>query len=139
MSDAKGLRSGPSAGAECPICDEPMVIYNPGHRAYDKEIAPVVADAVEHANRHPANSNLEADGDIIAGVTDGYYPDDIQHWIDLSEIDPDLRHSATITANTELNRRGLMFNSVRFDAPKLHVVPASHLVERLPGKHGVEQ
>lgn len=131
------MRSGPSAGGECSRCDEPVVIYNPGHRSYDKEIGAVVVDAVKHANRHPGNN--EMDGNMVAAVEDGYYPGELTHFVDLSGVDEDLRHSATITINSELNKRGLMFNSVRFDAPKLHVVPASHLLDRLPGMQGVER
>lgn len=137
MTDSN-LRTGPSAGDDCRLCDEPIVIYNPGGQSYDKEIGPVVGDAVDHANRHPSNNALE--GNIRAGFEEGYYPGEYQHFIDLSTVDEELRHSATISINSELNKRGLMFNSVHFgDEPKLHVVPATHLLDRLPGMQGVER
>ncbi|WP_226042712.1 hypothetical protein [Natrinema sp. DC36] len=91
-----------------------------------------IADAVEHANAHPSNSARE-DYDMEYVVSEGYYPGDNTHEIDLSEIPEHLRQSAMIQAQSQLADRGLMVNSVAFEAATLHVVTANWLLERLPG------
>jgi hypothetical protein len=108
-----------AANCVCSICEEPVTVHDGSHLVTEPS-APAIADAVEHANRHPSNN--ARDGDVRYVVEDGYYPDDKEHFIDLSEVPADLRKSASIDIISHLTKRGLYVNSVRWDPPRLHVM-----------------
>lgn len=72
------------------------------------------------------------DASYIA-IEDGYYPDETHHFVSLAGIDPEPRYAATITARVKLARRGLMYNSVSFEEPNLHVVRVGWIDRNQPG------
>lgn len=118
--DAEATRQKAAEGV-CPRCERPVKRFDGEHIGSTAGV-PAIVDAVEHANRHPTNN--ERDGDLEYVVEDGYYPGEYQHFVDLADVPPDLRHSASIQAISELSKRGLLVNSVRWDPPRLHVVAA---------------
>lgn len=103
----------------CHICDQSVTVHD-GHHLTSSSYAPAIRDAVQHSNRHPSNSARE--GDLKYVVEDGYYPDDKQHFVDLQDVDEDLRGSASIQIMSQLAHRGLVVNSVRWSPPRLHVI-----------------
>jgi hypothetical protein len=119
---------------ECPRCDEPITIYRGNMKRYFRSIGPVIQDAVNHINSHPGSTDRP--GVLKYVVADGYYPDEVQNYIDLSEMPEKHRHGATIDAQYELSRRGLMYNSLRFDPLRLHIVPTEWLFDKQPGRLG---
>ena len=90
-----------------------------------REFVPAIADAVEAVN----DSNSEHVHGVRYNASDGYYPDETEHLVDLSGVEPKYRSAASIQVQTELNRRGLLANSVRIDPPALHVVSIDWLTE----------
>lgn len=125
-----------AGGAECPICDEPIVIHTGPHTVTTAGVH-AIQDAVDHSNRHPSNN--ERDGDLKYVVEEGYYPREWSHFVDLSDVPEDLRYSASIQITSQLAKRGLAVNSVRWDPPKLHVIGAHWLYDRLPGDGGINR
>lgn len=103
----------------CHLCDQPVTVHDGSHVTPQAAI-PAIQDAVDHENRHPGNS--ARDGNVTYLVKDAYYPGDYSHLIDLSDVDPEMRHSASIGIMGQLSRRGLGVNSVYFDPPRLHVM-----------------
>lgn len=112
----------------CNNCDEPVTVHSGGHPTTTAGLV-AVQDAVAHANRHPSNN--ARDGDLAYVVEEPFYPDEYAHFIDLSNVDADLRYSASIQAISELARRGLVVNSVRWDPPQLHVMDPAQMHDRV--------
>lgn len=125
-----------AGGAECGLCDHPMIIHTGAHLTATGHVA-AIDDAVDHANRHPSNN--ARDGDLQYVVEEGYYPEEWTHYVDLSAVPEEYRYSASIQATSALAKRGLVVNSVRFDPPRLHVMGADWLFDRLPGDGGVNR
>jgi hypothetical protein len=103
----------------CYQCDEEVAVFD-GPHVTGRGGVPAIQDAVTHENRHPGNS--EREGDIEYIVEDGYYPDEWSHYVDLSEVPEEHRNSASIGIISELAKRNLVVNSMRFDPPQLHVI-----------------
>lgn len=108
----------------CHRCKERVSIHEGGH-VTSMAYVPAIADAVEHANRHP--SNTERNGDLRYVVEDGLYPDDYSHLIDLSEVPEELRESASIQITGALAKRGIAVNSVRWEPPQLHMMAVADM------------
>lgn len=120
-----------SSRGNCPRCDEPIVVHN-GPHLVTVGGSPAIVDAIEHAMAHPSCTVREG-YEMEYVVEEGYYPGDTIHYVDLSGYPPEHRSGASLDAHVELSRRALMVNSIRWDPPRLHVVAASWLVDRLPG------
>lgn len=84
-----------------------------------------IREAVEAVNDSPTFGDT-ADGDVAYVVRDGYYPDDYEHLIAVTDVSPAERHRAFLTIQSQLVSRGYAVNAVKTDdegrLTHLHVV-----------------
>lgn len=94
-------------------------------RAHTEYKLRAIEDAIAEANDRPTFTK-HIDGELSYVVTEGYYPDEYTHFVDLSDIPLDQRHRAFSTAQSALCRHGYLVNSLRGDddgtLEKLHIV-----------------
>lgn len=91
-----------------------------------------IQEAVDEANRKPSFAKNH-DGRMEYVVTEGYYPDEYDHYVDVTDVEPAGLFSAFLGIQSELCRRGYMVNSIRTDddgrLTKLHVMPLTWAYE----------
>lgn len=78
-------------------------------------------------------ANNEDYENVKYSVSDGYYPDEWEHEIDLSEVPEDRLMGSSVSVVSELARRGMAVNSVRCDPLRLHVIGLDWFEDRAEG------
>lgn len=91
-----------------------------------------ISAAVDAANETPSFAK-NVDGELEYVVTEGYYPDEYSHHIDVTDIPPGDRSRAFLHAQSKLCQRGYAINSIRTDEDGLlttfHVVSLRWIYE----------
>ncbi|ELY68891.1 hypothetical protein [Natrinema versiforme] len=94
-------------------------------RAHTEYKLRAITDAIAEANERPSFTK-HIDGELSYVVTEGYYPDEYTHFVDLTDIPADQRHRALSTVQNTLCRHGYIVNSLRSGddgtLEKLHIV-----------------
>lgn len=102
---------------------EPGQRYGPKRANTEYKLRSIQA-AVDEANAKPTFENV--DGELAYVVEDGYYPEDYQHMIDVTDVAKPDRADALLHAQSALCARGYVVNSLRSDddghLTRLHVV-----------------